>query len=69
MPLPYTTPAQLKQLEKQVENLRQQGSEIGGDTEIAITVDDYIHLPELPEDAGTKTYQLKAVNGTLTWVE
>lgn len=39
------------------------------DTEIAITVDDYIHLPELPEDADTKTYQLKAVNGTLTWVE
>lgn len=39
------------------------------DTEIAITVDDYLHLPELPEDADTKTYQLKAVNGTLTWVE
>ena len=39
------------------------------DTEIDITVDDYIHLPELPEDADTKTYQLKAVNGTLTWVE
>ena len=27
MPLPYTTPSQLKQLEKQVENLRQQGAE------------------------------------------
>ena len=39
------------------------------DTQIAITVDDYLHLPELPEDADTKTYQLKAVNGTLTWVE
>ena len=39
------------------------------DTEIAITVDNYIHLPELPEDADTKTYQLKAINGTLTWVE
>ena len=39
------------------------------DTEIAITVDDYLHLPKLPEDANTKTYQLKAVNGTLTWVE
>lgn len=39
------------------------------DTEIAITVEDYLHLPELPEDAATKTYQLKAVNGTLTWVE
>ena len=39
------------------------------DTEIAITVDDYLHLPELPEDADTKTYQLKAVNGVLTWVE
>ena len=36
------------------------------DTEIAITVDDYIHLPELPEDADTKIYQLKAVNGVLT---
>ena len=39
------------------------------DTEIAITVDNYLHLPELPEDADTKTYQLKAVNGVLTWVE
>lgn len=39
------------------------------DTEIAITVDNYLHLPELPEDANTKTYQLKAVNGTLSWVE
>ena len=39
------------------------------DTEIAITVDDYIHLPELPEDADAKTYTLKAVNGKVTWVE
>ena len=39
------------------------------DTEIAITVDNYLHLPELPEDADTKTYQLKAVNGVLTWAE
>lgn len=39
------------------------------DTEIAITVDNYLHLPQLPEDADTKTYQLKAVNGTLNWVE
>lgn len=39
------------------------------DTEIAITVDNYLHLPELPEDASTKTYQLRAVNGTLSWVE
>ena len=39
------------------------------DTEIAITVDNYLHLPELPEDADSKTYQLKAVNGTLNWVE
>lgn len=26
-------------------------------------------LPVLPTDASTKTYVLKAVNGTLTWVE
>lgn len=39
------------------------------DTEIAITVDNYLHLPELPEDADSKTYQLKAVNGKLSWVE
>ena len=39
------------------------------DTEIAITVDNYLHLPELPEDADAKTYTLKAVNGKVTWVE
>lgn len=39
------------------------------DTGIAITVDDYLHLPELPEDASTKTYTLQAVNGVLSWVE
>ena len=39
------------------------------DTEITVAVDNYLHLPELPEDADTKTYQLKAVNGTLSWVE
>lgn len=39
------------------------------DTAIAITVDNYLHLPDLPEDADSKTYQLKAVNGKLTWVE
>lgn len=39
------------------------------DTGIAITVDNYLHLPALPEDAGSKTYQLKAVNGKLSWVE
>lgn len=26
-------------------------------------------LPALPEDAASKTYVLKAVNGVLTWVE
>lgn len=26
-------------------------------------------LPDLPEDAESKTYVLKAINGTLTWVE
>ena len=39
------------------------------DTAIAITVDNYLHLPDLPEDADSKTYQLKAVNGKLSWVE
>ena len=27
------------------------------------------NIPELPSDASTKTYTLKAVNGVLTWVE
>lgn len=26
-------------------------------------------IPELPADAGSKTYALYAVNGVLTWVE
>ena len=39
------------------------------DTEIDITVDNYLHLPELPADASTKTYVLKSVNGVMSWVE
>ena len=30
---------------------------------------DFLTNPELPSDASTKTYTLKAVNGVLTWVE
>lgn len=30
---------------------------------------DFLTVPELPSDANTKTYVLKAVNGVLTWVE
>ena len=39
------------------------------DTEINITVDNYLHLPKLPEDASSKTYVLKAINGKISWVE
>ena len=39
------------------------------DTEINITVDNYLHLPELPEDASSKTYVLEAINGKISWVE
>ena len=28
-----------------------------------------ISVPNLPEDASTKTYTLKSVNGVLTWSE
>lgn len=69
MPLPYTTPAQLKQLEKQVENLKQQGSETAGDIPTK--------LSQLENDTGYITpaaltpYALKTEipDGTLTWVE
>lgn len=39
------------------------------DTEIAVTVANYVELPTLPDDTDSKTYSLRAVNGTLTWVE
>ena len=45
------------------------GTVIKGASNIKVELKENVFVPELPEDADTKTYQLKAVNGTLTWVE
>ena len=45
------------------------GTVINGASNIKVELKENVFVPDLPEDADTKTYQLKAVNGTLTWVE
>lgn len=45
------------------------GTVIKGNSNIKVELKENVFVPDLPEDADTKTYQLKAVNGTLTWVE
>lgn len=45
------------------------GTAIQGARNIKVELKENVLVPDLPEDAKTKTYQLKAVNGTLTWVE
>ena len=45
------------------------GTVIKGASNIKVELKENVFVPDLPEDADTKTYQLKAVNGTLTWVE
>lgn len=45
------------------------GTVINGASNIKVELKENVFVPDLPEDADTKTYQLKAVNGVLTWVE
>lgn len=45
------------------------GTVINSASNIKVELKENVFVPDLPEDAGTKTYQLKAVNGTLSWVE
>ena len=45
------------------------GTVINGASNIKVELKENVIVPELPEDADSKTYQLKAVNGVLTWVE
>lgn len=45
------------------------GTVIKGNSNIKVELKENVFVPDLPEDADTKTYQLKAVNGTLSWVE
>ena len=45
------------------------GTVIKGNSNIKVELKENVFVPELPEDASTKTYQLKVVNGVLTWVE
>ena len=45
------------------------GTVINGASNIKVELKENVFVPDLPADADTKTYQLKAVNGTLTWVE
>lgn len=45
------------------------GTVIKGASNIKVELKENVFVPDLPEDADSKTYQLKAVNGTLTWVE
>ena len=45
------------------------GTVIKGNSNIKVELKENVFVPDLPEDASTKTYSLKAVNGVLTWVE
>ena len=45
------------------------GTVIKGNSNIKVELKENVFVPDLPEDADSKTYQLKAVNGTLSWVE
>ena len=45
------------------------GTVIKGASNIKVELKENVFVPDLPEDADTKTYQLKAVNGKLTWIE
>ena len=45
------------------------GTVINGASNIKVELKENVFVPDLPEDADTKTYTLKAVNGKLTWVE
>ena len=45
------------------------GTVINGASNIKVELKENLFVPDLPEDADSKTYQLKAVNGKLNWVE
>lgn len=45
------------------------GTVINGASNIKVELKENVFVPDLPEDAESKTYQLKAVNGKLSWVE
>lgn len=46
------------------------GTVLGGNSNVSLSIEDlYGKVPALPEDASSKTYVLKAVNGKVTWVE
>lgn len=45
------------------------GTVIKGNSNIKVELKENVFVPDLPEDANSKTYQLKAVNGKLSWVE
>lgn len=45
------------------------GTVINKNSNIKVELKENVFVPDLPEDADTKTYQLKAVNGKLSWVE
>ena len=45
------------------------GTVIKGNSNIKVELKENVFVPDLPEDADSKTYQLKAVNGKLTWIE
>ena len=45
------------------------GTVIKGNSNIKVELKENVFVPDLPEDADSKTYQLKAVNGKLSWVE
>ena len=45
------------------------GTVINGASNIKVELKENVFVPDLPEDADSKTYQLKAVNGKLSWVE
>lgn len=46
------------------------GTVLEGNSNVSLSIEDlYGKVPALPEDASSKTYVLKAVNGKVTWVE
>ena len=46
------------------------GTIVEGNSNVSLSIEDlYGKVPELPSDASSKTYVLKAVNGTIQWVE
>lgn len=46
------------------------GTVLGGNSNVLLTIEDlYGKVPALPEDASSKTYVLKAVDGKVAWVE